>query len=44
MGENAGELRRNYPHTVPSVIRQGPLFGFGYRSPWLIWATSFRRR
>ncbi len=28
------ELRRQFPHTRPVVLDDGPIFGFGYRAPW----------
>jgi len=34
MAKNAEDLRREFPYTAPSVIKQGPIFGMGYRSPW----------
>ena len=34
MDKNAEDLRRKFPYTAPSVIKQGPIFGMGYRSPW----------
>ncbi|MBU4198799.1 MAG: tagaturonate epimerase family protein [Verrucomicrobia bacterium] len=29
-------LRSKYPATRPAVLNQGPVFGFGYRSPWIL--------
>ncbi len=29
-------LRSKYPRTRPAVLTEGPVFGFGYRSPWVL--------
>jgi len=29
------ELREKFPYTRPSVLTKGPIFGLGYRSPWI---------
>ena len=29
-------LRSKYAATRPSVLKQGPVFGFGYRAPWIL--------
>lgn len=34
--QSPAALRLKYPHTRPSVLKEGPVFGFGYRSPWIL--------
>jgi len=34
--ENCQKLRREFPHTAPRMLKDGPIIGMGYRSPWVI--------
>ncbi|MCA1808154.1 MAG: tagaturonate epimerase family protein [Lentisphaerae bacterium] len=33
---NPVDLRAKYPHTSPAVLTETPVFGLGYRSPWIL--------